>query len=133
MTYWNNLNLTESSILLILEVEFLTSKSCNTSWKKSMYEHVTYFFVVPTYSDFFGLFLTFSLWKRLIYMLLCGVSSSRHPKITKLCLYIYIYTHKHTHTQTHIHTYIHIYTTAAKRVRKYQKFLMVKLYNTVKS
>ena len=36
--YWNNLN--NSSVLLILEIGFLTSKSCNTLWKKSMYEHM---------------------------------------------------------------------------------------------
>ena len=32
--HWNNLNLTDTSILLILEIRFMTLKSCNTLWKK---------------------------------------------------------------------------------------------------
>ena len=32
--------MSESSILLLLETEFLTSKSCNILFKKSMHEHM---------------------------------------------------------------------------------------------
>ena len=45
-------------------------------------------------------------------------------------LYIYIYIHIYIYYYIHI---IYIYTTAAKRVRKYQKSIMVKLYYTAKS
>ena len=56
--YWNNLNMSESSILLLLETEFLTSNSCNTLWKKSMHEHMwLIIFVVPRCNYFFVFFL----------------------------------------------------------------------------
>ena len=69
--HWNNLNLTDSSILLTLEIGFLTSKSCNTLWKKiNVWAYITYFFVVPTCTDFFVFRLIFSIWKSIwIYML----------------------------------------------------------------
>ena len=41
----NNLNLTDSSTLLILQIGFLTSKSCNTLWKKSVYDHMWLIFL----------------------------------------------------------------------------------------
>ena len=37
--------------------------------KINVWAYETYFFVVPTCNGFFGFFLTFSLWKLLIYML----------------------------------------------------------------
>ena len=50
-------------------------------------------------------------------------------------LHIYTHTHKPIHTNTHTHTYTHtyIYISAAKRVRKYQIYIMAKLYYTAKS
>ena len=41
-----------------------------------------------------------------------------------ICIYIYMH--------MYIYIYTYIYTTAAKRVRKYQKFIMIKLYDTGK-
>ena len=57
--------------LIKLEIGFLTSISCNTLWKKSQYVsiHGLLFLVVPKFSDIFVFFLTFSLWKLLIYLL----------------------------------------------------------------
>ena len=50
--------MSESSILLLLETEVLTSKSCNTLWKKSMHGHMwLIIFVVPRCNYFFVFFL----------------------------------------------------------------------------
>ena len=62
--------ISESSFLLLLETKFLTSKSCNTLWKKSMHEHMWLIFVVPTCNYLFDFFLTLWLWKPCC---LCGV------------------------------------------------------------
>ena len=87
----NMIGMPESSILLLLKTEFLTWKSCNTLWKKSMHEHMWLIFVVPTCNYLFDFFLKSWLWKPLTYMLFMWVSSSRHHKITTLCSLIYIY------------------------------------------
>ena len=64
--YWNNLNISESFILLLIETEFLASKSCNSLWKKSMHEYMWLIIsVVPTCNNLFDYFLTFWLWKLL--------------------------------------------------------------------
>ena len=74
-------------------------------------------------------------------------------KEDKIIYFLYIFIHTHTHTHTHtqkvidnptqhrwskedanmVFPAINIYTTAAKRFRKYQKSIMVKLYYTAKS
>ena len=49
--------ISESSFLLLLETKFLTSKSCNTLWKKSMHEHMWLIFVVFICNYLFWFFL----------------------------------------------------------------------------
>ena len=88
----NNLNMTEISILLILQIRFLTSKLCNTLWKKNnVWAYVVLKLILLWYPQAMT-FLIFS-WHSENFTLftccLCGVSSSWHPKITKLCLFIY--------------------------------------------
>ena len=61
--------MSESSILLLLETEFLTLKLCNTLWKKSMHEHMWLTFVVSTCNYLYDFFLTIWLWKPFTYML----------------------------------------------------------------
>ena len=65
----NMIGMPESSILLLLETEFLTWKSCNTLWKKSMREHMRLIFVVPTCNYLLDFFLKSWLWKPLTCML----------------------------------------------------------------
>ena len=102
---WNNFNLTDSSIILTLGLEFLTSKSCNILWKKSMYGHMWLIFCgTHTCNDLFEFFLTFSLCKLLIYLVFMWVSSSRNPEITKLSPFI------NTHTYVQANKSICIYT-----------------------
>ena len=52
-------SMSESSILLLLEAEILTSKSCNTLCKKSMHKHMWLILVVPTCNYLFEFFLSF--------------------------------------------------------------------------
>ena len=99
--------ISESSILLLIETEFLTSKPWNALSKKSMHEHMWLIFVVPTCNYIFDFFLKMWLWKPLTHMLFMwvyGVSSSRYHRITILCPYI------NTYTYIHIYIYIYIYT-----------------------
>ena len=65
----NMIEMPESSILLLLETEFLTWKSCNTLRKKSMHEHMRLIFVVPTCNYLFVFFLKSWLWKPLTCLL----------------------------------------------------------------
>ena len=82
--------------------------------KISVWAYVTYFFVVSTCNDFFVFFLTFSIWKLNLHAVYVRFHLQGTLKLLN-CLYIYIS------------------TTAAKRVRKYQKSIMAKLYYTAKS
>ena len=53
---WNNLNINESSILLILEIGFLTSKSTNTLWKKNQCMSICGLFFCGTHMQWTLLF-----------------------------------------------------------------------------
>ena len=83
--------MSESSILLLLETEFLTSKSCDTLWKKSMHEHMWLIFAVATCNYLLEIFLTFWLGKPSTHMLfmwgLCDTIKLLHYS------HIYIYTY----------------------------------------
>ena len=75
----NNLNMTEISILLILQIRFLTSKLCNTLWKKNnIWAYVVLKLILLWYPQAMT-FLIFS-WHSENFTLftccLCGVSSS---------------------------------------------------------
>ena len=65
--------MSESSVLLLLEAKFLTSKLCNTLWTKiNAWAYVAYFCNYLFYFylfNFFFFLLTFWLWKSLTYML----------------------------------------------------------------
>ena len=89
--------MSESSIILLLETEFLTSKSCNTLWKKSMLEHMWPIFCGSPMFDFF---LTFWLWKPLTHMLFMWGFIFQASKYYS------------THTYKHTCPYIHMYTQA---------------------
>ena len=64
--------MSESSVLLLLETKFLTSKLCNIYEQKSMHEHMWLIFVIIFFIFIYLIFfflLTFWLWKSLTYML----------------------------------------------------------------
>ena len=111
--------------LLLLETKFLTSKSCNGLWKKSMHEHMWLILAVPTCNYFFDFLLNFWHWKPLTPMLLMSGFSFQGPENYYI---MPLHTYIHTYILIHIYT---IYIMVVHPSKHFKPFYPVQFVNQV--